>query len=298
MKSSTFLTVCIVLFSFCISCSSDDSANATDDDASASSTNLIIKLNVDPTQPRLGNTGQPTPLPAGHAGQDPSFNRISAHYLELSPSANTLLGQGEILYNAPETQAGGSSAIDFEQATVVQPGAVFLTIPINEIAAGNYEWVRLSLSYQNYDIDFSFNGTPLTGTVASFVGFETYLQSYTIKNESVTVNENRRQGYWGFETNGIVQTGLAPEGATTVPNPLFDSSPIPAGSCVVTGKFASNLVITGNETEDITVTLSLSTNKSFEWIDTNGNNNWDVTTSGAESIVDMGLRGLVPSHNN
>ena len=44
------------------------------------------------------------------------------------------------------------------------------------------------------------------------------------------------------------------------------------------------------------MTLSLSINKSFEWVDTNGNGKWDVTTSGVESVVDMGLRGLVPSY--
>lgn len=298
MKVSALPLALLVFVFVSISCSSDGTPNNTDDDTSSSTANLIIKLAVDSNQPRLGNTGQPTDIPIGHAGQDPNFNTISAHYLELSPSATTLLGAGEVLYKAPETQSGGNVAIDFDQAIVVTPGEVFLTIPIDDITAGNYEWVRLSLSYQNYDINFAFNGLSLSGTVASFVGFDTYLQSYTIKNESITVNENRRQGYWGFETNGIVQTGLAPEGATTVPNPLFNSSPIPPGSCVVTGKFTSNLVITGNETEDITVTLSLSTNKSFEWIDTNSNNTWDVTTSGVEPIVDMGLRGLVPSHNN
>lgn len=298
MKVSALPLALLVFVFVSISCSSDGTPNNTDDDTSSSTANLIIKLAVDSNQPRLGNTGQPTDIPIGHAGQDPNFNTISAHYLELSPSATTLLGTGEVLYKAPETQSGGNVAIDFDQAIVVTPGEVFLTIPIDDITAGNYEWVRLSLSYQNYDINFAFNGLSLSGTVASFVGFDTYLQSYTIKNESITVNENRRQGYWGFETNGIVQTGLAPEGATTVPNPLFNSSPIPPGSCVVTGKFTSNLVITGNETEDITVTLSLSTNKSFEWIDTNSNNTWDVTTSGVEPIVDMGLRGLVPSHNN
>lgn len=286
----------LVLF-LASSCSSDDTGG-TIDETQNNTANLIIKITVDPNQARLGNTGQPTAIPTGHAGQDPRFNVISAHYLELSPTASTLLGAGEVLYKAPETQSGGATAIDFERATVVQPDEVFLRIPINEISTGSYQWVRLSLSYQNYDIDLSFNDIPLTATVASFVGFNTYLQSYTIKNETVTVNENRRQGYWGFESNGIVQTGLAPEGATTVPNPLFDSSPIPAGSCVVTGKFASNLIITGDETEDITVTLSLSTNKSFEWIDTNSNNLWDVGTSGAEPIVDMGLRGLVPNHSN
>jgi hypothetical protein len=80
-------------------------------------------------------------------------------------------------------------------------------------------------------------------------------------------------------------------------NPLFASSPIPPGSCVVTGKFATPLVITGQETENLTLTLSFSINNSFEWIDSNGNGQLDIYADGvtpAEKIVDMGLRGLVP----
>ena len=75
---------------------------------------------------------------------------------------------------------------------------------------------------------------------------------------------------------------------------LFNSSPIPAGSCVVTGEFENALVITGNETEDITLNMSLSVNKSFEWVDTNDNGLWDVQPGANENVVDMGLRGLIP----
>ena len=258
---------------------------------------LIVKLVVDSTQVRLGNIGDTVGIPAGHAAQHPRFNKISAHYLELAPSPYTLLGQGAILYHAPETSVGGTTAIDFSRSRVVDPGAVFIEIPLNEVPSGNYEWVRLSLSYQNYDVVYYYNGLPLTGTIASFVGYNTYLTSYYVNTQQVNVNGNRLQGYWGFETNGIVTSGQAPPGATTVPNPLFNTSPIPQGSCVVTGQFATPLQITGNETGDVTVTMSLSVNNSFEWIDANGNGLWDAQTAGVESVVDMGLRGLIPSHN-
>jgi hypothetical protein len=76
-----------------------------------------------------------------------------------------------------------------------------------------------------------------------------------------------------------------------VPNPLFATSPIPAGSCLVTGEFASPFTITGNETEDITVVISLSTNNSFEWRD-NGDRLFDPQV---DTVVDMGLRGMIPS---
>ena len=62
------------------------------------------------------------------------------------------------------------------------------------------------------------------------------------------------------------------------------------------GSFEQDLTITGNETEDIQLTLSFSINKSFEWEDTNGNLEWDIDVgnpANTEKVVDMGLRGLV-----
>ena len=53
--------------------------------------NLIIKLEVNPEQIRLGNNGTPSPLPEGNSGQDPVFDSISAHYLEFAPDAITPL---------------------------------------------------------------------------------------------------------------------------------------------------------------------------------------------------------------
>jgi hypothetical protein len=62
----------------------------------------------------------------------------------------------------------------------------------------------------------------------------------------------------------------------------------------VTGPFSGGkLKITGNETEDIVVVVSLSTNKSFEWIDVKPDNKWEPLKG--ETIVDMGLRGMIPS---
>ncbi len=51
---------------------------------------------------------------------------------------------------------------------------------------------------------------------------------------------------------------------------------LPQGSCIVTGKLTEPLVITGEETKDLRVTLSFSVNQSFEWIDANGNGEWDM----------------------
>jgi hypothetical protein len=155
-------------------------------------------------------------------------------------------------------------------------------------------------------VDTTINGVSinqdLTATLASFIGFNSYIKTFTIKTQSVTVNGNRTQGFWGFETNvpvlgtniPVVQSGSAPAGATTVVNPLFNTSPIPAGSCVVTAAFANGkLKITGNETKDIIVECSFSINKSVEWRDLNPNDKWEPLKG--ETLVDMGIRGLIPT---
>ena len=286
MKKPYMALMLIITMASLYSCSSDTSSEPM----------LIVKFQFDPTQARLNNLGQPSTVAAGNAAQTPIFNLISSHYLELAPTANTQLGQGEILYHAPETTLGGSTAIDFSQSKIVSQGETFLKIPLSQVAAGSYEWIRVSLGYQNYQINVRNAGVDYAGTLASFVGFNTYLTTFDIDNSTFPVNGNRAQGYWAFALNDFPYStsGQAPAGATTVPNPIAATSPIPSGSCVVTGRFASNLVIDGTETNDVVITLSLSSNNSFEWQDTNPDGKYEPNAS--ESVVDMGLRGLVPTY--
>jgi hypothetical protein len=256
---------------------------------------LVVRFRFDPNQARLNNLGAPTPIPAGNAAQTPIFNAISSHYLEFAHDAYTQLGEGAVLYHASETTEGGNNAIDFSKSKIVGENEIFLKIPLSQIATGSYRWVRCSLSYQEYGISVRHNGVDYDGTLASFVGFNTYIGTHSIDNSFFPVNGNRAQGYWEFALNGVpyFDSGQAPANATTVPNPLAATSPIPAGSCVVTGQFANDLVITGSETSDVVVTLSLSINHSFEWHEVTADGKYEP--SAGENVVDMGLRGLVPS---
>ena len=272
--------------------------------------NLIFKFKFDSTQQRLNGLGQPSVMPSGHAGQHPIFNAMSAHYIELAPSATTMLGQGAILYKATETTAGGESAIDFSNSYKAGNGGVFFSLPLSAVAKGSYEWLRVSLAYQNYDVkymvDTIISGINISqenkGTIASFIGFNSFISSFKIKDQTVLVQGNRKQGFWGFEsaitvggtTYPILDSAQAPAGATTVVNPIAATSPIPAGSCVVTAQIKpGKLTITGNETNDIVVEVSLSTNKSFEWQDNIANGKWEPLKG--EKVFDMGIRGMIPT---
>ena len=260
---------------------------------------LIFKLFFDSTLTRLDNFGNPATIPSGHAAQSPQFNFMSAHYIEFASDSNTSLGSGEIVYQGAETTSGGANAVDFNQAITGTHGSTFYSIPLSQVSPGTYRWLRVSLTYQNYNINFLSAGTNYTGTLASFVGFNTYITDYTINTQKLTVNNNKSQGYWGFETT-ILGTPYVTEGqaqGTTVPNPISSTSPIPAGSCVVTGSFPTPLVISGNETKDLVVNINLSTNKSFEWKDVINDGLFEPSdgTNPGDSVVDMGLRGLFPT---
>jgi len=283
-----------------VSCKKDEDTEDIPTPVTPAPKKLGFSFAFDPTQPRLDSFGNPSTVSAGRAAQSPQFNGISAHYIELTPTATTLLGNGEVLYSGAQTTAGGASAIDFAQSTIVGEGELFKSFNLSAIAPGTYNYIRVSLAYQNYDVNVRYSGVDLTGTVASFIGFDTYITNYDINTQNVIVNGNRLQGYWAFETDYLgafySTTGQAPPGATTVPNPIFATSSVPAGSCVVTGLFDPPLVITGNETADINVTLSLSTNQSFEWTEVNTDGLYEPAAG--ENVVDMGVRGLVPIVNN
>lgn len=275
---------------------------------SGSGPKLIFKFKFDSTQVRLNNLGQPTLVAAGNAGQSPVFNGMSAHYIELAPNDMTPVGGGAVLYRAEETKCGGANAITFCKSVVCAENDTCFSIPFSSITPGTYKWLRVSLAYQNYDIKVRANGQNLTGTIGSFVGFNTYVTKYKMKNAVMTPTAgggagNHTQGYWGFYTSvsGVdyKSDGQAP--ATTVVNPNFANSPIPAGSCLVTGEFFNSItssntpfVITGTETQDKVITISLSTNKSFEWKELTFDGLFEPGIG--ETVVDMGLRGLIPKY--
>ncbi len=300
----SILLLLVLTFSFTACDTTPDNANEA---------KLIIKFKLDSTQARLDAFGQPVSVPSGNAAQHPQFNGLSAHKIELVPNALTAVNAGPIIYHGSETTTGGNNAINFDEAIIKNDGEIFLEVPLKDITTGSYEYIRVSVSYQNFDVYYNiinipFNSSTIdlnnqTGTLASFVGFNTYIGNLTPKNVTEVINLNQLQGYWAFETIlsspyesfNDVYTGQA--AGTTVVNPISSSTPTPAGSCLVTGTFGSTpLEITGSETDDITLTLSFSTNNSFEWTDSNGNGELDINadTSSAtlETVIDMGLRGL------
>jgi hypothetical protein len=273
-----------------ISCKDDEPP--APDPVAPTPARIYFTFKFDSTQTRLDNLGNPSTVPANHGAQSPVFRYMSTHYIEMTPDMWTALGSGTVVYIGPSTTAGGPNAINFDSAVVVGENQQIVSLPLSSFTPGTYNYLRVSLSYQNYDVKVRANSIDFTGTLASFIGYNTYISTFTPNTVPVTVNDDKLQGFWAFEAFSQVTQGQAPPGATTVPNPLFATSPIPQGSCVVTGQFAQPLTITGNETQDIHIVVSLSTNNSFEWVEHSTPGYYEPLDG--DTVVDMGVRGLVP----
>ena len=331
-KSIGLFALTFLFFAAC----KKDTKNTSPTSPTPAAPQLKFVFKFDSTQARLGDSGQVVTLASTHRAQNPRFNGMSAHYIEISPNAFTQVGSGAVLYSTPTVASSNpvtvtsgttsttyTNAIDFSQESIMGQGGQFFSIPLSKIAAGTYQYLRISVSYQNYDITYAIlpntavsptyttpNSTYYSsGTIASFIGYNTEVSSYKIKNQTVTVGSNKAQGYWGFESAPYIipgvgtytvpySTGQAPAGSTTVVNPLFASSAIPPGSCLVTGQFVGPgganeaLIITGQETSDIIVTVSMSVNQSFEWKEYTGDNNFNPLNG--DTVVNMGVRGMKP----
>lgn len=275
---------------------------------------LNITFEMDSTAGRLDNFGDTVAIPAGNAAQSPDFEILGLHFIGLYPDKFTAYENGVTVFSSPTTQAGGIAAIDFEKELLLTETDNKLSIPLSQVSSGTYQYFRSSIGFQKFNITYNLGGAATTktnwpsgisddidvnGTLASFLGYNTYIKNYTLVTQTVNVNANKTQGYFGLESNGTIAgqqvndliEGNAPQ--TTVPNPINTTSPVPAGSCVVTGFFPDALIIPENPTRDINIKVVISINKSFEWKDANGNGKYEPLLG--EKVVDMGTRGVFPS---
>lgn len=274
---------------------------------------LHITFIMDVDAERLDNLGNPISIPEGNAAQSPDFEVLGLHFIGLYPDKFTPYDKGVTITSTTTTGSGGATAIDFDNEAFFNEEVNTLSLPLSYVTAGTYEYFRSSIGYQKYKITYNLEGAEtaipdwpdgvddnvdVDATIASFLGYNTYIGKYTVDQLSVSVFGNKAQGYFGLETKGTINgfdftqltEGEAPQ--TTVPNPIGDTSPVPEGSCVVTGKFPDALVIPANATEDINIEVVISINQSFEWEDGNGNGKYEPLLD--EKVVDMGTRGLFP----
>jgi hypothetical protein len=273
---------------------------------------FIIKF--DPLQERLNDKGVAVPIPTGRATQTPNLNQIGVECLEIAANANTPVNKGIPVFQSVLKSSGNETITDYAQLKMVKDGETIVSVPMSKLGVGKFEWVRLGVAYQNFDILFSMQEVPFAGnftdergSFAAFLSKSNYITTHTVATKSETINGNKPQGYWVFETKfpsayatlNRLFNGKIPDSTLTFVNPLHATAPLPTGSNLIVGRFDTPLSITGQENQDITVTLTLSTNKSFEWEESIlRNGKWDSNAQAntgqpsVERVVDVGFRGL------
>jgi hypothetical protein len=276
---------------------------------------LIFKFKFDPTMVRLDDSGivspvnLPFPNPQLFAAQDARINFAAANYLELLPNDTTKFMDGLVLYKAPFKQMGLDSGIDISSLKQVAPGEVFYSMSLKDVKPGTYEWMRVGVAYQNFDVNFrvdNYNGINFSGiqngTVMSFLGYNNYIENLTTKLQPQVINSFKRQGFSSFEANfapgGVtmypyIYNQFPVDSNTTIVNHLHNKVPMNKKFGIMTAAIVpGKLNITGSETQNIVIEINLSTNKSFVWKDLNGNKVWDAISG--EPVVDCGFRGMIP----
>jgi hypothetical protein len=278
---------------------------------------LHFVIKFDPLQEKLGNNGLPAALRTDLAAQSPALNSIGFNGIELVQNEFTKYGQGVSVFSTPETTLGGDKAIDYQQVRLGKSGETIVSIPLKNVAPGTYNWIRTSVAYQNFDVIFNMLNVPFAGnfleergTMASFMASNTYITPYKIWEKMDSTKGNKKQGFWAFETKlspaykpyNRMFNGQSAAGSITSPNPLLQTAPTPLDNTILTGRLEGPLSISGSETADVTVILTFSNNKSFEWEETiNRNGKWDFNLQpvpgqpSVERVVDMGMRSLKAS---
>ena len=264
---------------------------------------------ADPDGIRLDRDGNASTIASGDIGITPdSISNIGIHYMELVPDAGTAYKNGIIIYRSAETFEGGEIAIDFDSLLFVAPGTAIFNANLRKIPPGTYSYIRASVACISYDMQIDLDDIPgvdeandVPSTFYSFLGYRTYIR--IIQGDSLTqeVNANRALGFWLLETkhpgsawNKIFQSQVNSNQVTVV-NELSGTAPIPNTTGVITGRFEEPLVITGEEPDDLYITLTFSVNDVLEVEDSNGDGNLDINYQFdvlSEVLKDHGLRSL------
>ncbi len=194
-----YLILCLVASLFFFSCKETQNDSVS---------KLKFNFEFDETQVRLNNIGEPATIASGNAAQTPQMQTMSAHYIELLNNKWIQYGAGEVVYLGAETIAGGAKAVNFDEASITGEGELFKEFPISGIASGTYKYVRVSVTYQNGQVTYDLNNVSgvgdmenEVGTLASFLGYNNYVSTIQVDDLDLTVNDDRLQGFWAFETD-------------------------------------------------------------------------------------------------
>ncbi len=278
----------IIYFALLISCRTENEDDSRPEPVFPPSAELTITIKFDPLQDRLDSFGVPNPIPIGHEALSPNINGMKIGFIELLSDSiipyndGLKLLQSNIVYNASDT--GYKCCSD-----LIPNNFIYETSISSTLIPDTFKYIRIYFVYENLDISYKFNNNIYAGSVAAFLAPKALTFNYQISDSAFNSYSLKTNGQWYFEvdTPGF-GTILSGDALTTQPNILYNSNPVPSGGCIVTCPITPFLFL--DKPDSISITISISTNKSFEWIEHSDPAFFEPFDG--DTIVDVGIRGI------
>ncbi len=276
-RKYNFIFLLIPLILLILSCRRTDDSPPDGRYPYQTALHFIIKF--DSIQDRLDNNGGLSVIPGGHSVQTPIYNQIAINEIEFLEDSLTAYGYGKTLLS--------------EENLFMNNGSLDLTMYMPGETQTTFHWLRIYFSYQNVSVKCKINGDIVTGTMLSFLKTHTGLYPSQIGDSIIRNDSSRYQGEWFLEVDtsgfGTLLHGQTPQGSLTQPNILHYSWPVQTNSMyVLTCPINPGLYF--NKTPSKTITISVSTNKSFEWVEHSDPNYFEPLDG--DTIIDFGIRGI------
>jgi hypothetical protein len=250
----------------------------------------ILKINfkLDSLQERLDNYGNISSVPAAHGSMSPQNPKMRIGFVELLTDSGIQPGDGARIFGTGEVIASNDTGYQCCQGFLDENQTYQYLLPEVDNPI-RYYGIRIYFSYQHFDVNYTINDIQYSGSVAAFLAKKSITYYFEVKDSVYTQYSLKQNGEWYFEVDtpgyGIVQHGTA---FTASPNVLFQSVPTEANSCVVTCPISPVLIMDYPMSK--TITISISTNHSFEWVENSTPGIFEPFDG--DSIYDIGIRGV------
>jgi len=252
------------------------------------SSHLVLKFKFDSLQDRLDNQGAISNVPIGFGGYSPDINLISIGLIELLTDSTTVFGNGYRIMSGNGATIANDTGYSCCWDAFDNDFQYTATLSANQ-TPNTFRWIRIYFTYENFNIKFLHQGIVYDGTVSAFLARKAFTNHFQIKDSIYNTYSVKTNGEWFLEVDtpgyGVVLHDTA---STTAPNVLYSSLLVPSGGCIVTCLIDTPLYLGSSQTK--TITISMSTNKSFEWVDHSDPAFFEPFDG--DTIVDVGIRGL------
>ena len=233
---------------------------------------ITYNILIDSTQVRLDSNANPSIIPPGHGSLSPSFNFLQVNGLSLLNASDS----SDVSTVYPSKEIHGSSGT-FEGSFHYNGGPM------------TFNFLRIYFSFQNFEVQCLTGGNLMNVNVLSFMSLGYYPYTSFVIHDSIVPHPIQNRGEWFMEIDstgfGVVLHGQT--SMITEPDFLNENYYGQVQDYALTCPINPPITFTGDQHH--TLSISISSNKCFEWIEHSTPGIFEPLDG--DTIYDFGLRG-------